>query len=57
MAWGTAPSSLDWTKRLNSNDPTFTTLFVMKFRKLNDQDWQDVCESLKSNTNLKALST
>ena len=55
MAWGKAPASLEWMKRLKSNDPTLTTLFVMKFRKLTDDDWKEACEALKSNTCLKVM--
>ncbi len=53
MAWGTSPASLEWTKRLKANDPTFTSLFVMKFRKLVEKDWQDLCESLSDNNKLQ----
>ncbi|KAI9225999.1 MAG: hypothetical protein DHS80DRAFT_33153 [Piptocephalis tieghemiana] len=57
-AWGkhqpTSPVP-EWTRRLKSNDPTFTSLNILPFRKPRTDEWKDLFDALAHNDHLQEL--
>ncbi|KAF8925829.1 hypothetical protein EDD21DRAFT_366966 [Dissophora ornata] len=55
MAWGggNANSIESWLKRLRENDPSFTSLHILSFRRITSNELGQVFESLKNNTTLQ----
>ncbi|KAG0237776.1 hypothetical protein B0O80DRAFT_498507 [Mortierella sp. GBAus27b] len=56
MAWGGNGNSVDaWVKRLVDNDPSFTSLHILSFRRVTSSELGQVFEALGANTTLKEL--
>ena len=57
MAWGAKPRGIaDLVERLASNDATLTSLCLFRGRRLDDDDVQQLCAALASNTVLRELT-
>ncbi|KAG0339841.1 Leucine-rich repeat-containing protein 34 [Podila humilis] len=55
MAWGGGNGNNveSWVKRLNENDPTFTSLHILSFRRISPTELGKIFEAMTTNTTLK----
>ncbi|KAI8867839.1 RNI-like protein [Ramicandelaber brevisporus] len=56
MAWGQRGLDQAWLRRLEANDPTFTSLTILSSRRLQPADWLRLSQSLTGNRVLRELS-
>ncbi|KAK3827672.1 MAG: hypothetical protein J3Q66DRAFT_3459 [Benniella sp.] len=55
MAWGGGNGVDSWVKRLRENDPSFTSLHILSFRRVTSSELGQVFDALKTNTTLQEL--